>query len=99
VLANAEAAWNPSDALELTVSARHVAESQLANDGNEALVTPAFTVADLGAAYRLGRTTLRVQVQNLFDATAYASGYTDGTERYFFPVATRTVMATMALRF
>jgi iron complex outermembrane receptor protein len=99
VLANAEAAWNPTDRLELTVNARHVAESQLANDGNEALVTPAFTLADVGGAYRFARVTLRVQVQNLFDATAYASGYTDGTDRYFFPVATRTVMATMALRF
>lgn len=99
VLANAEAAWNPISVVELTVSARHVAESQLANDGNDALVTPAFTIADLGAAYSFARATLRVQVQNLFDATAYASGYTDGTERFFFPVATRTVMATMALRF
>lgn len=99
VLANAEAAWNPSAALELTVNARHVAKSQLANDGNDALVTPAFTIADAGAAYRFAHTTLRVQVQNLLNATAYASGYTDGTERYFFPVATRTLMATIALRF
>ncbi len=99
VLANAEVAWNPSSTLELTVNARHVAKSQLANDGNDALVTPAFTIADAGAAYRFARATLRVQVQNLFDATAYASGYTDGTERYFFPVATRTLMATIALRF
>ena len=40
-----------------------------------------------------------MQVQNIFDATAYASGYTDGTNRYFFPVATRTLLATMAVRF
>lgn len=99
LIANAQAAWTPHRDLELTLSARHVAESQLANDGNAALVTPAFTLADLGAAYTLRGTTLRVQVQNLFDATAYAAGYTDGTERYFFPVATRTVLATVALRF
>lgn len=98
-LANAQAAWNPRTDLELTLSARHVAESQLANDGNAALVTPAFTLADFGAAYTFARATLRLQVQNLFDATAYASGYTDGTDRYFFPVAARTVLATVALRF
>jgi outer membrane receptor protein involved in Fe transport len=99
LIANAQAAWTPHRDFELTLSARHVAESQLANDGNAALVTPAFTLADLGAAYTLRGTTLRVQVQNLFDATAYAAGYTDGVERYFFPVATRTVLATVALRF
>lgn len=98
-LANAQAAWNPRRDLELTLSARHVAESQLANDGNAALVTPAFTLTDVAGAYTFSRATLRVQVQNLFDATAYASGYTDGSARYFFPVAARTVLATMALRF
>ncbi len=98
-LANAQVAWNPGRDVEVTLSARHVAKSQLANDANNALVTPAFTMADLGAAYSFSLATLRVQVQNLFDATAYASGYTDGTDRYFFPVATRTLLATMAVRF
>ena len=99
VIANAQAAWRIAPALELSLSARHVGESPLANDGNAALVTPAFTLADLGASYVLGRNTLRVQVQNLFDATAYASGYTDGSTRYFFPVAARTVLATIAVGF
>lgn len=98
-LANAQAAWSPSRDVELTLSARHVAESQLANDGSDALVTPAFTLADIGAAYSFGVATLRVQMQNAFNATAYASGYTDGSARYFFPVAARTLLATMAVRF
>jgi iron complex outermembrane receptor protein len=98
-LANAQAAWAPRSDFELSLSARHVSESQLANDGNAALVTPAFTLADLAAAYSLGVATLRVQVQNITDATAYASGYTDGSARYFFPVAGRTLMATMVIRF
>lgn len=99
LLANAQAAWSPRSDLELSLSVRHVGESHLANDGNDALVTPAFTLADLGAAYRLGVATLRVQMQNLFDATGYASGYTDGTDRFFFPVAARSVLATVSLRF
>ncbi len=99
VLANAQASWQPNSQLELTLSTRYVAESQLANDGNDALVTPAFTLADLGAAYSLGAATIRLQLQNLTDATAYASGYTDGSVRYFFPVASRTLMATMVFRF
>lgn len=99
LLANAQASWQPNSQLELTLSTRYVGESQLANDGNDALVTPAFTLADLGAAYSLGAATLRLQLQNLTDATAYASGYTDGSVRYFFPVASRTLMATMVFRF
>lgn len=99
VIANAQAAWQPSSALEVALTLRHVGESQLANDGNDALVTPAFTLADLGASFGVGSTTLRLQVQNLFDSVAYASGYTDGSERYFFPVAARTVLATVVVGF
>lgn len=99
VIANAQAAWRPGTRTELTVTARHVGRSHLANDGNAALTTPAFTIADAGAAVTLGRHALRLQVQNLFSAEGFASGYTDGTERYFFPVAPRTLMATVAVRF
>jgi iron complex outermembrane recepter protein len=99
IVANAQAAWSPRSAVELALTLRHVGESQLANDGNAALVTPAFTIADLGGSFAVGRSTLRVQVQNLFDSVAYASGYTDGTERYFFPVAARTVLATIVVGF
>jgi iron complex outermembrane receptor protein len=70
LLANAQVAWNPIALAELTLVARHVGESQLANDGNRALVAPAYTLADLGASYRLQKTVFRVQIQNLFDATA-----------------------------
>ncbi|MHB1297343.1 MAG: TonB-dependent receptor [Gemmatimonadaceae bacterium] len=101
VIANAQLAWRPVffGRTEFTLAARHVGRSFLANDGNTALTTPAFTLADAGAAFTFGSQVLRVQVQNLFDAEAMASGYTDGTERYFFPVAARTLMATVALRF
>jgi hypothetical protein len=99
VIANAQAAWRPVPRAELTLTARHVGRSFLANDGNGALTTPAFTLADAGAAVTIGRHAVRVQVQNLFDGTAFASGYTDGTVRYFFPVAARTVMATVAFTF
>jgi hypothetical protein len=99
LIANAQAAWRPVPRAELTLTARHVARSFLANDGDAALTTPAFTLADAGASVSVGRHAVRVQVQNLFDGTAFASGYTDGTDRYFFPVAARTLMATVALTF
>ena len=99
LLLNAQGVWRLSRNAELTLSARHVGRSYLANDGNVATTTPSFTLVDAGAAVPVGRVVLRLQVQNLFDATAYASGYTDGTVRYFFPVATRTVLATVVLSF
>jgi iron complex outermembrane receptor protein len=84
---------------ELSVGFRHVGRSHLANDGNTALTTPAFTLVDFGTAIPFLGTLIRVQVQNLLDATAYASGYTDGSTRYFFPVAGRTFLVTANLAF
>ncbi|MCW5827422.1 MAG: TonB-dependent receptor [Gemmatimonadaceae bacterium] len=99
VIANAQAAWAPRDAVELMLSLRHVGESHLANDGNRALMLPGFTVADAGGALHLGASTLRVQVQNLLNADAYADGRTSGGQRFLFPIATRTLLATVAVRF
>ena len=99
LLANAQGSWRAARGNEFTLSARHVGRSFLANDGNAATITPAFTLVDAGASVPVGRVTLRLQAQNLFDATAYASGYTDGTTRYLFPVATRTLLATVVLTF
>ncbi|MBL8996722.1 MAG: TonB-dependent receptor [Gemmatimonadetes bacterium] len=98
VIANAEVVWTPRLGT-FTVALRHVGRSHLANDGNTALVTPAFTVGDLSAALPVGRHALRVQLQNVTDARAYTSGYTDGSTRYLFPLAGRTVLATVVLRF
>ena len=99
VIANGQLAWHPLPGTEVSVTLRHVGASHLANDGNDALVTPAFTLGDVGASQAVGPLTVRLQVQNVTDATAYASGYTDGTTRYFFPLATRTVMATVGVTF
>lgn len=99
LLVNAAFAWQPARGPSLSAAARHVSRSHLANDGNAALTTPAYTIADLSAEQAVGRHAVRLQVQNAFAARAYASGYTDGSARYFFPVATRTVLATVVFRF
>lgn len=84
---------------ELSFGVRHVGRSFLANDGNPALTAPAHTLVDVGTAIPFLGTLVRIQAQNLLDATAFASGYTDGTTRYFFPVAGRTFLATVVLTF
>ncbi len=99
VIANAQAAWRLSDAAELTLAGRHVGRSHLANDGDEAMSLPAHTLLDATVALHLAGQTVRVQAQNLLDARAYTNGYTDGAARYLFPVASRTLLATVTLTF
>jgi hypothetical protein len=43
---------------------------------------------------RAGR-EIRVELNNALDANAFAGGYTDGTARYFYPIATRNILVTL----
>jgi iron complex outermembrane receptor protein len=99
IVANALAAWRVSERLDVTLGARHVGRSYLANDGDASLTLPAHSLMNGTVALRLGRHSVRLQAQNLIDAVAYTSGYTDGTTRYLFPVASRTLLATLSLTF
>ncbi len=98
VLVNGQVTRQQGDG-ELTLGVRHVGRSFLANDGNAALTTPAFTLVDFSTGIPLLGNLVRAQVLNLLDAKAYASGYTDGTTRYFFPVAGRTFLVTLIIAF
>ena len=99
VIANQSVAWRVSKQFSVTGSGRFVDRAQLANDGNRRLVTPSFWLFDGAAAWQSGRTELRLQLFNLFDANAYAGGYTDGTARYFFPIASRNVLVSTRFAF
>jgi iron complex outermembrane receptor protein len=74
---------------------RHVSRMHLANDGNDALVVDPYSMLDL--SLRTGRAgwTVLLEVNNLLDADAYSSGYTDGTSRYLMPIATRHAIVTV----
>ena len=99
VTANLQTTWSGRGGPFVTLGARHVGRSFLANDGNAALSIPAFTVLDGGITIPVGRQQLRLQGQNLLSATAYAAGYHDGTTRYLFPVAPATFLATWQVTF
>lgn len=99
VIANQSVEWRVSKQFSLTGSGRFVDRAQLANDGNRRLVTPSFWLFDGAVAWQSGRTELRLQLFNLFDANAYAGGYTDGTARYFFPMASRNVLVSTRFAF
>lgn len=83
----------------LALSGRHVAPMHLANDGNPALVVPAQSMVDGSLAWESGATTVRLDVNNMLDADAFASGYTDGTLRYLYPIATRSLLLTVRREF
>ncbi len=99
VLANLQGTWQMSPRIGVTARVRHSGRVFLANDGNPALTAPAFTLVDGGGSVALGRYAIRVQAENLFSGRAYASGYTDGTTRYFFPIAPRTLVGSLVLTF
>ncbi len=83
----------------LSLSLRHVAEMHLANDGNDALTVPASTLLDAALRWGRGAHMVRVEVNNVLDANAFASGYTDGSARYLYPIAARNVMITLRRSF
>ena len=97
LIANLQGAWRVRDRIALTLGVRHVARAFLANDGNQALTAPGYTLFDGGASVTVGRYAIRAQALNLFNGRAYASGYTDGVTRYYFPIASRTVIASLVL--
>ena len=84
LIATLDGRWQASRRLEVGARLRYVGQSQLANDGSATQVLPAATLADLRASVRAGRFEVRGQMLNVFDADAYASGYTDGTTAISF---------------
>lgn len=96
---NGQVEWRVSRSLSLIPGVRHVGTAHLANDGDDALTTPAYWTADGAVAWRAGRVEVRAQLYNVLDANAYAGGYTDGSARYFYPVAARNVLVTTKLTF
>jgi iron complex outermembrane receptor protein len=77
------------------LAARYIDRMHLANDGNDKLVVPAATVLDASIRGGRGAWNWVLEINNLLDADAYTSGYTDGTDRYLMPLATRNVMLTV----
>jgi iron complex outermembrane receptor protein len=80
------------------LSLRHVARMHLANDGNDDLVVPSHTMLDMSLRSDRGAWSALLEINNLLDADAYSSGYTDGNDRYLLPIATRNVILTLRRR-
>ena len=99
VIANEQLELQLSKHFSLIAAERYVDRSHLANDGNDALVVPAYWMLNGTLAWREGKTEIRAQVNNILNTNAYAGGQTDGTVRYFFPIATRNFLITTRFEF
>jgi iron complex outermembrane receptor protein len=83
----------------IALVARHVSRMHLANDGNETLVVDAASLLDMSVRTSRAGWSLLVEINNVLDADAYSAGYTDGTDRYLMPIATRNFIVTLRRAF
>lgn len=86
-------------AVRTSLAGRHVGAMNLANDGNAALSVPPYSMLDASLGWETAATSVRLDVHNLLNAGAYAAGYTDGSRRYLFPIATRNLLVTVRRTF
>ena len=99
VISNQQVEVQLTPHVSLIAAGRYVDQSHLANDGNDALVVPAWWMFNGTLSWHTSKTEFRVQVNNLLNTNAYAGGYTDGVTRYYFPIATRNVLVTTRYAF
>jgi iron complex outermembrane receptor protein len=90
LVSNHAVTWMPSSLFDFTFGGRYVAKSQLDNT-NSAFVTPAYFMTMAKADMNVGPLSLMAVLNNLNNVTAYASGYTDGAEPYYFPMASKNL--------
>lgn len=83
----------------VAIAGRHVDRMHLANDGNDALVVPPSTTFSASVRATRGSWSALLEVNNLLDANAYSAGYTDGSVRYFYPIAERHFVLTLRRAF
>lgn len=90
VVTNHTITWAPFSLFDVTFGGRYVASSQLDNT-NGPFVLPAYFMTMSKVDVNLGQLSLMAVWNNLNNRTAYAGGYTDGTQPYYFPMASKNL--------
>ncbi|HEX2717988.1 MAG TPA: TonB-dependent receptor, partial [Gemmatimonadaceae bacterium] len=85
--------------LSLDLDGRYVSRMMLTNTGDASSVLPPGYVADAAVTLGLGRQTVTIQVRNVLDRDLPTSGYADGVQSYYYPLAPRNLMVTARVRF
>lgn len=91
---NHSAVYQARRSLSLSLHGRYVGRSFLANTGDAEFVAPRSYVLGAGSELGVGRHAVSLRIENVTSARAYASGYTDGTNSYFYVSAPRSVFLT-----
>ncbi len=85
--------------LSLDLDGRYVSRMMLTNTNDARFLVPPGYTADAAVTLGTGRRTLVLQLRNVLDRELQTSGYTDGIEPYYYPLAPRNVMITARLGF
>jgi len=89
--------WRAARWLEVGMEARHQSESFLRNDGDRALVLPAFTMFDAIVRIPLASHDLSVRATNLGNSQKFGSGYAvNGVPNYFI-LPPRSIFVTLRI--
>ncbi len=100
VIANQSVEYRLTRWLAAELSARYLSSSFLDNTGNSNYKVPESLIcnASLNITF-LKQHSICIMANNLFDQPYYTSGYVQGSESYYFAMATRNYAATLKLRF
>lgn len=85
--------------VRIALDGRYQSRSNLDNTGDTRFVLPSSYLLDGTVGWRIGRSELAVNVNNLTGAKAFGSGYDDGTTSYYYVVPPRNVLVTARIAF
>ena len=85
--------------VRVALDGRYQGKSNLDNTGDTRFVLPASYLLDGTVGWRIGRSELAVNVNNITGANAYGSGYDDGATSYYYVVPPRNVLVTLRVGF
>lgn len=86
--------------LSVDLGGKYIAQSFLDNTNNSSFVTPESYVFNGALNIKASKLiSINFLVNNLTNRKYYMSGYVQGNESYYFPMATRNVLATVKFTF
>ncbi len=100
VIANQSVEYRLTSWLAAELSARYLSSSFLDNTGNSNYKVPESLIcnASLNITF-LKQHSISLMANNIFDQPYYTSGYVQGSQPWYFAMATRNYAATLKLRF
>ena len=100
IILNQSVAYSFTKWLGAEVNGRYVSQSFLDNTNNETYTVPSsFIVNGSVNLTFLKNYSINLMVNNIFDQKYYTSGYVQGTQSYYYAMATRNYYITFKCRF